>query len=208
MSKVRLIVLSMFAVLAVSAVASASASAHEFLENGVGITSTLTVTSTGGLFRLVAGTKVIDCESANGSGLVLPGGKSFVHDIHFLNCKTGQTKCAVHSIGASNGLILLVNVPDLLVERAGVLADEFQENPTTKEFITLQFTAETGGSCSEYPETKVKGQVAAKVNNVTESLEFTEPELTGNSLEAFGKTAKFFGTAKQSLGGGNKLTAN
>jgi hypothetical protein len=99
-------------------------------------------------------------------------------------------------------------VPDLLVERAGVLADEFQENPTTKEFITLKFLAETGGSCSEYPETKVKGQVAGKVNNATESLEFTEPELAGNTLEAFGKAAKFFGTAKQELANGNKLTAN
>jgi len=214
MSKVRFIVLSVLAVLAVSAVASASASAHEFLVNGKPVTGTEPVTSTGGLFRLVAATKIIDCETANGFGLILSGGKTFIHDIHFLNCKTSQTKCAVHSIGASNGLILLVNVPDLLVTRktsggAEVTADEFQENPTTKEFITLKFLAEAGGSCSEFgTETKVKGQVAAQVNNGTESLEFTEPELQGNSLEAFGKAAKFFGTAKQKLVNGGVLTAD
>jgi hypothetical protein len=214
MSKVRFIIVSVLALLAVGAVASASASAHEFKNNGVGITGTLSVLSEGGLFQLIAGAKVVDCEKVTDSGTVLTGGRDLAAEIHFLNCKTGQSGCDVHSPTAPNGLILVANVPTLLVERENsskvkVLADEFKENATTKEFVTLLFLALSGGSCSEYgTETKVKGQVAAVVNNGTESLEFTNPELKGNTLEAFGVAAKLFGTDKQMFTNGGTLTAS
>jgi hypothetical protein len=216
MTKVRLIIASVLVVFAVSAVASASASAHEFLNNGAGITTTLSVLSEGGLFQLVAGAKVVDCNKVTDVGLVLTGGRDLAHEIHFLECKTNQAGCDVHSHGAPNGLILVTNIPTLLVTKKNskgeeVLADEFKSKTVgaTKEFVTLLFLALAGGSCSEYgTETKVKGNVSAVVNNATESLEFTNPELTGNTLEAFGVAAKLFGNDKQMYTNGGALTAD
>jgi hypothetical protein len=212
MSKVRFIILSILTVLAVSATASATASAHEFLKNTEPITGTEPVLSEGGLFVLVAGARVVDCEKLTDSGTVLPAGVDFAKEIHFLNCKTAQAGCDVHSPGAPNGLILVSNVPTLLVSRENaakepVIADEFKSNPGTKEFVTLLFLALAGGSCSEYgTETKVKGQVAAQA--VGELLVFPNPELKGNSLEAFGVAAKLFGDDTQMLTNGGKLSVN
>ena len=177
MLKVRIILISVIAALAVGASVS-SASAHEFTNNGIGITGTLSVLSEGKLFTLAAGAKTVTCHKVTDVGTALTGGRDLASEIHFLECLTGQAGCDVHSHGAPNGLILVTNIPTLLVERetAGkvkVLADEFKSNPTTKEFVTLLFLALAGGSCSEYGSTtKVKGQVAAEVKG--EELVFPE----------------------------------
>ncbi len=210
MFRLRTILMMVSFVFAISAVGSASASAHEYLVNGAAITgsTSLPVLTIGGLAILEAGSKIIDCEKSHGLILILAGGRSFVHDIHFLNCITSESGCLPHSVGAANGLILLVNVPDLLVGRkpagggAEVTADEFKENPTTKEFITLKFL----GTCTNFPETKVKGQVAGQTTG--ELTLFPTPELEGNSLEAFGKAAKFLAHFKNTLVGGGELTVD
>ena len=169
MLKLRLLVISALAVLAASATASTSAYAHEFTNNGVGITQTLSILSQGGLFTFAAGAKTITCHKVTDRGLVLTGGRDLANEIHFLECLTGQAGCDVHSHGAPNGLILWQNIPTLLVDRetigkVKILADEFKSNPTTKEFVTLLFLALAGGSCSEYgTSTKIKGQIAAEV---------------------------------------------
>jgi len=87
----------------------------------------------------------------------------------------------------------LSNIPTKLEQRLvgeeEILVDNFEQNVTTKEFVTLKFE----GTCSEYPETKVKGNVGAEVKNLTNAeveLHF-KPELPGNTLEAFGVKALF-----------------
>jgi hypothetical protein len=212
MSKVRFIIVSALAVLAISAAASASASAHAWLKNGNPITQTEHVLSQGGLFILVTGPKIIHCESVTDLALLFTNGTDLAHEIHFLNCKTGQVGCDVHSHGAPNGLILVRNIPTVIVERENsakekVLADEFKENATTKEFVSILFLALAGGSCSEYgTETKVKGQIAAQISG--ELLVFPNPELKGNSLEAFGVASKLFGDDTQMFTNGGVLSAN
>jgi hypothetical protein len=195
---------------------SETSATHTWSKNGASLTQTESVVSEGGLFQLVAGTKIIDCETVHDVGTVGAADKGEATEIHFLNCKTNQTGCDVHSGGAPNGLVLATGIPTLLVERENtanekVIADEFKSKTvgSTKEIVTLLFLALSGGSCSEYgTSTKVKGQVAAVVNNATDSLEFTNPELKDNTLEAFGVAAKLFGTDKQTLTNGGTLTAN
>ncbi|MGA8364917.1 MAG: hypothetical protein WB709_10400 [Solirubrobacteraceae bacterium] len=168
----------------------------------------------GKLFTLKAGTKEITCHKVIGVGTVSTGGVDEATDLHFLECLTNQAGCDPHTAGAPNGLILVQNIPTLLTLRvpaaggAAVIADQYSQNATTKEFVTIEFTALAGGSCSEFPTTKVKGQVAAEVLNATEELNFPEPELKGNTLEAFGKAASLVGRNTQMLANGGKLTAS
>lgn len=157
--------------------------------------------SSGGVFTLVAGGKTITCQKVADTGTITGGkpGTDLAAEIRFTECKTGQTGCLVKTAGQANGTIVVVNIPTVLVERepsgggAKKLADEFKENATTKEFVTLKFEAEAGKSCSEYTETKVKGQVAAETVTGTGELNFPSPELKGNTLKAFGIAAKLTG---------------
>jgi hypothetical protein len=211
MSRPRSISLNVLVVLAITVATSTSASAHAWLKNDSPITQTEHALSEGGLFIYIMGARVIDCESVRDLTLLLTEGRDFVHSIHFLNCKTAQAGCDVHSHGAPNGLILVSRVPTLIVERETsakekVLADEFKSNPTTKEFVTLLFTALSGGSCSEYgTETKIKGEIAAEIKG--ELLVFPNPELKGNTLEGFGAAAKLFGDDTQMFSNGGVLSA-
>jgi hypothetical protein len=213
MSKARLIMLILPVALVMSAVVSAPAVAHEWLKNGVAIKTAEPVLTVGGLIIIRSGPRVIHCEKHHDFELVL-GDLDIGHILHFLECITLQAGCDVHSPGAGNGLILWIGYHSLLVTRlnaskVNVLADELQQNETTKEFGRLLFLALAGGSCSEYgTETRVKGQIAAVVNNATETLEFPNPELQGNTLEAFGAAAKIFGSDKFSLVNGGALTAD
>jgi hypothetical protein len=213
MSRVKFVIMSLLAALAISGVAASSAmAAHEWLRNGAPLPETLHVLSEGGLFLLEASGKEVDCKTLHDLADILKGSKTLALWIHFLECGTNQTGCLAHSPGSSNGLILVLNVPDLLVlvtnsNNETVLADEFKQNETTKEFVTLEFTADSGGSCTNYPKTQVKGNVSAEVNNSKELLNFPKPELVGNTLEAFGTTASLYGDDTQMFSNGGKLTA-
>jgi hypothetical protein len=165
------------------------------------------VVSEGGEFKLTVETKVITCKKVTDKGTITGGspGTDLAAEIKFTECKTAQTGCLVKSAGQPNGTIVATNIPTVLVERepggggAKKLADELKENATTKEFVTLKFEAEAGKSCSEYPETKVKGQVAAETVTGTGELNFPSPELKGNTLTAFGKAAKLTGKDTQAV---------
>jgi hypothetical protein len=137
-----------------------------------------------------------------------------VGTITFTGCTTKQTGCLVKTAGQANGTIVLSNIPtkleQVVVGEEEVLVDNFEQNATTKEFVTLKFEAESGKSCSEYTETKVKGHVAAEVKNLTSGeveLEFPSPALAGDSLEAFGLSATFTSRDEMSLANGWALRA-
>jgi hypothetical protein len=161
-------------------------------------------------FKLEAGTKVITCQKNTGEGTAASAGKGEATTITFTECATSEAGCNVKSAGQANGTIVVKAVPTKLVERepggGGVkkLANEFKENATTKEFVTLKFEPDAGKTCTNFPETKVQGQVAAIVENQTSgeengdvNLTFPEPaELKGNTLKAFGIAAKLFGKVK------------
>jgi hypothetical protein len=211
MSRFTLIPISVLAIFAINTIASTTASAHAWLKNGAPITQTEHTLSEGGLFIEAAWTQVIDCETVRSLALLLVGGRGFINSIHFLNCRTAQAGCDVHSPGAPDGLILVLNIPTLIVERENaqgkkVLADEFKTNPTTKEFSKLEFLTLSGGSCSEYGLlSSTKGQFAVEISGGL--LVFPNPELKGNTFEAFGIVAKYIGDYTQMFTNGGVLSA-
>ena len=234
-NRLKVLLVSLLAVFVVSAIASAAASAHEWKvcreevaatfkykslaecwTGGVGtggkwerLALPQEVTSTGGTFTLTAGVKKITCTAVTDKGFVEAGGKDEATEITFTGCTTNQTGggCNVKTAGQPNGTIKVTELDTLLVERkpsgggAAKLADEFSPDPPHTAFVTLKFE----GTCSEFTETEVTGQVAGFVENATEELNFPSPELEGNTLRAFGKTAKLVGKDKQKVVNGGKL---
>jgi hypothetical protein len=211
MSRIKLMIVSLLAVFAVGAVSASSAlAAHEWLRNGAALTKTEEVLSEGSLFVLIAAGKEVHCEKLKDIADISPGTKSLILDLHFLECVTAIPACLVHSKGAANGLILVGDAPDELVLAethggAKVLADEFKENPTSKEFVTLEFEPEASCKPSGYVTTKVQGHVDGEVSG--ELITFPNPELKGNTLSAFGAAASLFGDDKQMFTLGGTLSA-
>jgi hypothetical protein len=165
---------------------------------------------------LTIGTKKISCTEVTNKGTITGGqpGTDLASTITFTGCTTGQAGCLVKSAGQANGTIVLTNIPTKLEQRLvgeeEILVDNFEQNVTTKEFVTLKFEAEAGKSCSEYPETKVKGNVGAEVINLSNGeveLHYPEPELPGDTLEAFGVKALFTSRDELSLENGWALRA-
>jgi hypothetical protein len=212
MRKSRLVFLSLLAVFAFSAVASASASAFnlEWEVNGAKLSGTENVTSKNSTnYTLTAGTKVITCTSVTATGTITSGKPGTdAATITFSGCTTSETGCLVKSAGepAKAGTIV-VSVKTKLVERepsgggAKKEADEFSPASGTT-FVSLEFgTKETAtgkkleGTCTNFPNTTVKGQVAALTEG--SNLNFPSPELKGNTLEAFGKAATLVGKSAQ-----------
>ncbi|MGA8364916.1 MAG: hypothetical protein WB709_10395 [Solirubrobacteraceae bacterium] len=169
----------------------------------------------GKLVTLKAGTKEITCHKMRQAGTVSPGGLAEATELHFSECLTNQTGCDPHTAGAPNGLIVFKNIPTALTLRevasgggVKIVAEEYKSNPTTKEFGTVEFSTLAGGSCSEFPTSKYKGQFAGEVLNATEEINFPEPELKGNTFEVFGKAGSIVARFTQMLANGGKLTAS
>jgi hypothetical protein len=164
----------------------------------------------GGAFKLEGGGKSSDCTAVTSTGEIGAGGESTGLTLKFTGCTNDPGTCEAFSKGkAGTKEIEATGLTDQLVERetstgVTVLADEFKENATTKEFVTIEFK-EGANACPNYPATKVKGQVAGECKNTTAAgqgeteLVFPNPALTANSLEAFGVSSKLFGTATVSL---------
>jgi hypothetical protein len=163
---------------------------------------------------LTVGGKVITCTGETNKGTITGGkpGKDLVETATFTGCTTKQAGCKVKTVGQPNGTIVLTNIPTKLEQRKNakgeeVVVDNFEQNATTKEFVTLKFE----GTCSEYPETKVKGSVAAEVKNLSNGeveLNFPSPKLEKDTLEAFGLAALFTSRDELSLENGWALRAS
>jgi hypothetical protein len=164
----------------------------------------------GGAFKLEGGGKSSDCTAVTSTGEIGAGGESSNVTLKFTGCTNDAGTCEAFSTGkAGTKEIEATGLTDQLVDRetstgVTVVADEFKENATTKEFVTIEFK-EGANACPNYPATKVKGQVAGECKNTTAAgqgeteLVFPNPALTANSLEAFGVSSKLFGTATVSL---------
>jgi hypothetical protein len=196
-----------------------SSIAHEWKINGTVVNTSLAVTSTGGAFQLVAGTLTIQCTGVTDKGTVNKGGVDEATEIKFTGCTTNETGCLVKSAGApaKAGEIIVKSIPTLLVTGktstgTEVLADEFKQK-ASGEFVTLETGKKeiagntlTEGCTNFFQSSKVTGHVAAIVENGTQTLNFPNPELQGNTLVLFGKNAKLFGSDKRALVKGGTLT--
>jgi hypothetical protein len=173
---------------------------------------TRNVLSSGGEFKLIAVGKTITCAKVLDSGTITGGkpGTDLVTDIIFEECKTSQTGCGVHTTGQPIGIILVANIPTKLETRKNakgveVTVDNFEQNPTSKEFVTLKFEAEAGKSCSQFPETKVKGTIAAEAGPEPGELNFPNPRFEKDTLNAFAEEVTLVGKDTQEVMGGSEL---
>jgi hypothetical protein len=240
-NRLRVLLVSMLAVFAVSAVASATAQAacsgtapehkciweiketiggaFEELETGEEANTPSNETTT---FTLTAGTIVVTCTHVTGDAIIKGGkpGTDLAKFILFTGCTVNKANCKIKSKGNTKaGEILVTDIHTTLLERSkgatnNILADNFEQKTKhkVKEFVTLE-TGEVEKleeektrfehrvlttACSGIgTPTKVTGSVAAKVE--AEKLNFPSPELSGNTLNAFGVAAKLEGTVKVPL---------
>jgi hypothetical protein len=114
------------------------------------------VTSSGGEFKLKAGTLTITCKKVTDKGTITGGkpGTDLAEEIKFTECTTGQAGCKVRSSDKpAFGTINTTNIPTKLEQRLvgeeEILVDNFEQkevSPGKFEFVTLQFEAEAGKS--------------------------------------------------------------
>jgi len=210
MRTTRTLILSLLAVFAFSAVASASASAFSLRWHVNGAEAAgQEVESAGGAFTLTAGGKVVTCTAVADTGNVEASGKDLAKTITFTGCTADAKACTAES-GAVKGTIAVTNIPTQLKKAEGKLVDNFEQKevaPGKFEFVTLKFD-KSGAACPNFPETKVKGGVAAEVENLAGGeveLNFLAAGIEGDTLEAFGVEATLQGKDTEHLTAGGTL---
>jgi len=233
-NRLRLLLVSVMAVFAISAVASGSASAVEWqvcqkggTENfkehhctpgteeshgewswlPIAAGTKVPVESTGGEFKLEGAGNSSVCKHVTNTGEIEPGGKSKT-SLVFTECTNGTGKCEAFAPAANDGTgtIDVSGITDQLVERGGKLADEFKENTTTHEFATIEFEVPGTEACAETPTTKVKGQVAGESNNITVAGQ-GETELIFPKPALVGNSLEAFGVKASLFGSANVFTS-
>lgn len=183
-------------------------------------TETRKVISSGGEFKLKAGTLTVTCKKVADKGTITGGkpGTDLAEEIKFTECTTGEAGCEVKSAGGVLGTIVVTNIPTKLeqvtVGEEEIEVDLFEsktienkEKEKEKEFVTLEFS---GASCAKpgYVTTKVKGNVAAETVPGTGELNFPSPAITAaDTLNAFGVSATLTGKDTQELENGWAVTA-
>lgn len=179
------------------------------------------VISSGGEFKLTSGVKVITCKKVKDEGTITGGspGTDEATKITFEECTTSQTGCKVKSAGGKLGTIEVTGIKttlkQFLVGEEEIEGDVFEQKTVEnakkeliKEFVTLQFEAEAGKSCSEFPETKVKGDVVAETAANSGELTFpSTPIEVSPKLEAFAIKATLTGKDTQTLTNGWAIRA-
>jgi hypothetical protein len=209
MSKIRLVLLSLLAVLAMSAVASASASAvmPAFTHpDGSLITGSLKVLSThlgtSVLKMTVAGVAMeIQCTGFHGTGTLensaTKGDGLGLALVHYLECSVtapaGQG-CLVqnHLVHVHSHVLLLLSATPGLYN-----ADFTPESGATFASITIEKCTNTGLNNTF----KVNGFAEAMVNNTTLELEFTNT--SGSKLTFGGNPAEYLDTVKPEMENSN-----
>ncbi len=218
MKRIRIMGIAFAASLAVSAMATASASAflkEWYVESSaVGATAEEVIPVNSPevtTFKLTQGTRVLTCTQIGGTsvGEVEAGGKDKVKKLVFEGCTTTKpTTCEVKSEEASATGIIEVKTAatKLQTENAGILADEFIGNGGSgHQLVKLEFS---GTSCGTYTNTEVRGAIAAECENLTTGAEAGHVKLTfpspalkleagQESLHVFGSAATMTGSAKE-----------
>jgi hypothetical protein len=213
MLKPRIILLGVLAAFALSAVAAATASAHEYIAEGKAITELLDGTSTSGKSILageILGTKVeIISTLSSGTFSIGPNGTSTfitnftglsVEEINSKGELIALPKCTVASAQAK-GL-------DQLLETSGKWLDSFTPPAGSKIFSEFKIT---GSECAlaKAAAYKVEGTangilINPTVENLLGMIEFNPKEAGSQSLTFGGNPATFESTQSLVLNDGKK----
>jgi hypothetical protein len=213
MSRWKLVFLSLFAVVAMSAVASASASALEFYNSsGKLIEGLLPIVSLGGLQRLegeVAGVKLeIHCKHVHNFGSIHNGigaggilmGLGWVILI-YLECTIHSPKPkTVEGCVVPGGQIETAELSELAITQSSKPYIEFAPKTGT-DFVTIPFegcknTGLNGGH-------EVTGLARAEVNNATSEV---IAKTGAGELDFAGIEARYAGSAVVEMEGGGAIT--
>jgi hypothetical protein len=214
MLKPRTILLGVLAALALSAVAAATASAHEYIAEGKAITELLDGTFTSG--RSVFGLEILGAKAeivstlSSGTFSIGPNGTSTftvnltgltLEEINSKGELIALTKCGVESPFKSAGL-------DQLLETSGKWLDTFTPPSGSKIFAEFKIT---GSECplAKAAKYKMEGSFNAiliepTVEKLLGMIEFNPKEAGSQSLTFAGNPATFESTWSLVLNDGKK----
>lgn len=162
-NRIRVLLVSLLAVFAFSAVASASASAHEFLVEGKAVTAPVAFTGTSGatIFTFHIGSEKgeFECTGGTMTGFLEEAGKATNH-IEFTKCKVIKpASCKIHEP-------IKFETKNLLVGNEPGVEDEFKPTEAEETLVTLGFT-----DCALEKQYKIKGTYTCKLPGVaTEAI--------------------------------------
>jgi hypothetical protein len=176
MAKTRLILLGALAALAISAVATATASAHEFLVEGAKVTTPVTGTFTSGTSTLTATIKSkkiqIVAKLDTGTFILQSGGASrftvsFTNITVYEEEASGHLKntgCIAQSVGGKAGLITFSGTDQLLTTENSnkEFLDTFKGNGAEEGFVTFLLA-----ECAVEGSYTAKGTMNARVPEPT-----------------------------------------
>lgn len=224
-SMFRSVLVTLVAVLAVGAVASASALAApnwEVQEGGVwkalGTGESRNIVATGGAQVLhgsgLSAPEETRCEEVKGKGKIentSTGGMGVFETFTYTKCKVIKPAgCALRSRGAALGTIELKPSATNLVEfEGGGVGDLFkaQKEPLAELEMREEANPENGCGILPLAPEKVTGQVVAKVE-ANGKLHFTTPEQVGSNLKCGSSAFRIVGEVSQELEGGGAIRAS
>ena len=186
---------------------------------GAGVTENITSKKVPGSGPevLTAGGNVLTCTSATGNGTIT-GGKPGTDLTTSLStgCTINEAGCSVKTTGRKNGEIEWSNIPTKLEHRKNekgteVVVDNFESKENAKKEKEIA-TYHLEGTCpGGLPgEFRLTGTIAAEVKNLSDGkveLNFPEPQLEKDTLEAFGARVNFTSRDELSLENGGALRA-
>jgi hypothetical protein len=214
MTTTRVAFLSIFAALATSAAAIATASAHEFLVEGTAITSLVdgTLTSATSHFRAELGGVKVDVTAGSDSGTfsLEPGGKdtasvSFTSLALYETNTAGEDTVLLSKCSVNEGKLLTFTVKTELLVLNSVLLDTYKGLVGT---LFVEFPI-TGSSCAlKKAKNELTGSFNAilpehEVNKELHIQEFNPAVAGTQSLEFAGKPATFESKESLVLSGSN-----
>jgi hypothetical protein len=209
MSKAKMIVTTLIAVIGLSAIVSASASAAGWMVNGTELKGSAALANTAAVdknSKLTAAEVTIECtgKTLNGAGPEIKAGNTgHAKSLEFTGCKSTTETCKLGG-GNATGIIgtLPVNAEATLSGALGVVA---KFTPETKLFATIDYE---GSKCALAGVQAIKGKVT--VTAPTGQDERTAQEIVANVTEASDElqvgssAAEFTGSALLELSKGEK----
>lgn len=186
MARVKLVLLSLLAVFALGAVASASASAQEWLIEGKGLkageSAPVSGSAAGSLTLLLTLSNihvVLLCDKASGTGTIVGPSSATANPISFSECKVVEPKCTTSATLKTKEISI-----SLLVLGESRLISFIPKAGESTEFVTVEL-----GGCAVEGEYKITGSVGCELLHPFESavLQDCSFELGKDQKLLFGK---------------------
>jgi hypothetical protein len=201
MSRLKLTLLGVMAVMALSASVAASAQAHEFLIEGAAVTAETPVVGAGTTSQVLKGTLLGVPVTITCSTLAAKGNIDFElikshasSDLHYTSCTTTVTGCTVTEVLAKTALLL----------EGTTLVGVFRPLNGSNVFAEVHITG-----CALEGKYPVEGKQTCELPKASENIVEHEVvcKTTGSELTFGGSSATYEGNSKVKLESGKKWSA-